>query len=372
MAGIKENHGLRHARILLGIAGLTMQHAAMIKGLLGSEEALLRAKYRDLRAAGLKPGTADMLIRTLKNKVHYREEDNLEKLRGKALVWGFNGYPTRLTEIPAAPPVIFVTGQLPDDDDPVLAMIGSRRCTPQGQRTALLFGAEMADQGIHVVSGMARGIDSASIRGCLKRGGHAFGVLGCGLDQVYPPENTDLFIEILGSGALVSEFPLGTPPRKTNFPRRNRIISALSQGVLVVEASKKSGSLITVDHALSQNRPVMAIPGPVGPCFFQGTNRLIRDGACVVLEPEDVLAVLNLPFCTHSLALWGEESSGGKSLGSIEKKIVALLAHEALTVEEVADRTGTEAGETLAVVSRLELEGTLDRTSGARFIKAGR
>ncbi|MBU0754953.1 MAG: DNA-processing protein DprA, partial [Planctomycetes bacterium] len=184
-------------------------------------------------------------------------------------------------------------------------------------------------------------------------------------DIIYPSEHTRLHLDTLETGALLSEFPLGTQPLRHHFPRRNRIISGLSKGVLIVEASKKSGSLITADHGLEQGRTVMAVPGTVGPSFFQGSNQLIRDGACVVLGPEDVLAALHLPYKK------AKNSDGGERTLEKELKndpIAACCSHEAFTIEELVDRSGMDQTAVLCRVSRMEMEGKLKRVPGGRFL----
>jgi DNA processing protein len=188
-------------------------------------------------------------------------------------------------------------------------------------------------------------------------------VLGCGLDRVYPPENTRLFLDTVNAGALVTEFPLYTAPNKPNFPRRNRIISGLSLGVLVVEASRKSGSLITASHALDQGRLVLAVPGPVGPHFHVGTNQLIQEGASIVLDAEDILIALNLYIRQKPR---GEIAS----LGPEADAVLEACRFEALTLDAVASRCKLPVNKVMRIVSRLEVQGRLDRVPGARFLEA--
>ncbi len=202
-------------------------------------------------------------------------------------VWGDPDYPPLLTEIFDPPLLLFYHGKLPRPEEVCVAMVGSRRYTPYGRQVASLFAQDLAEQGIIVVSGMARGIDSACHLGALK-GGSTIAVLGSGLDVVYPRENAALYEKICSRGAVISEFPLGTSARPVNFPRRNRIISGLSRAVVVVEANEKSGTMVTVDFALEQGRDVFAVPGPITSPASRGTNRLIRDGARMALSPEDI------------------------------------------------------------------------------------
>ena len=200
-------------------------------------------------------------------------------------------YPKVLLEIPDPPPYLYVKGELRGSETAV-AVVGSRRASTYGMLTTTRLATELAAHGVTVVSGMARGVDTAAHRGALSGGGRTIGVLGCGIDVVYPPENRKLFEEMAEKGALVSEFPLGTLPLAENFPRRNRIISGMSRGVLVVEAMENSGSLITAQFALDQGREVFAIPGNINTSSSRGANRLIKQGAKLVESVDDILEEL--------------------------------------------------------------------------------
>ena len=201
-------------------------------------------------------------------------------------------YPAMLAPLPDAPPVLFVKGRLPEARVR-LALVGSRRATAYGRQVARRLAGDLAVLGVEVVSGGARGIDTFAHRGALDAGGRTVAVLGCGFAHTYPPENAELFEAIAASGAIVSEFPVETAPLAENFPRRNRLISALSAGTIVVEATDKSGSLITAGHALEQGREVMAVPGPVTSEQSRGCHRLIQQGAKLVQAVDDVLAELS-------------------------------------------------------------------------------
>lgn len=352
------NEKLKEARLLLGVAGYSMKTADKIRAHFGSEQVLLDARVQDLRAAGLGPRTAERLVELRERNAHI---DEAKRCEADVLVNGFSGFPAALAEIPDAPAVLFCRGCLPET--PRLAVVGARRCTPEGLKLARSFGRAMAEQGVVVVSGLARGIDAAAMGACLQAGGKAIGVLGCGLDRVYPPENAGLFLDTVRSGALVTEFPLRTQPLKPHFPRRNRVISGLALGVLVVEASRKSGSLITVDHALDQGREVLAVPGPVGPTFHVGTNQLIRDGASIALCAEDVMATLNLSID------WAPPAEAP----AVEPDAAAVLEacrFQALTLDAMAARCALPVSRVMRIVSRLEVQGRLTRVPGARFLEA--
>ncbi len=198
-------------------------------------------------------------------------------------------YPQRLKEIIDPPVVLYVKGRLPAVDDAVIALVGARQATAYGLAVAEQLSMRLAEVGVAVISGMARGIDAAAHRGALKACGRTYGVLGCGLDIVYPVQNQELSRKTAEQGCLISEFPFGTEPLPYHFPRRNRIVSALSQGVVVVEANAKSGALITADFALEQGRDVLAVPGRIDSPQSFGPHQLIRNGAKIVLSVEDIL-----------------------------------------------------------------------------------
>jgi DNA processing protein len=209
-------------------------------------------------------------------------------------------YPACLKTIPDAPVLLYYRGEFLNDDENALAIVGSRLASIYGQQIAEKFARHLASLGITIVSGMARGIDTAAHWGCLKSGGKTIAVLGCGLSQIYPPENQELYEAICRQGAVLSEFPMAAPPKAVHFPQRNRIISGLSLGVLIVEAAQRSGALITSRFALEQGREVFAIPGKVDQMSAQGTNRLIQQGAKLVTCVEDILEEL-LPSLRRSL-----------------------------------------------------------------------
>jgi len=228
-------------------------------------------------------------------------------------------YPTNLKNIFSPPILLYVKGKLLTRDVAGVAMVGSRRPTPYGRLTAERLSAELAGRGITVVSGMARGIDTATHKSALKAGGRTIAVLGSGLDIIYPAENRALAEQIASSGAVISEFPMGTRPLRKNFPRRNRVISGLSLGVVVVEAAQKSGSLITAGFALDQGREVFAVPGKIDSYASKGTHSLIKQGAKLVEDSEDIIEELR-PILKEGVVrqdvCQGEEGVGEKIIGN--------------------------------------------------------
>lgn len=203
-------------------------------------------------------------------------------------------YPKRLTTVPDAPCALYYVGRLPDDGKPAIAIIGARNCSEYGKGMARQFGEILALAGVQIVSGMARGIDGIGQQAALRAGGYSLGVLGCGVDICYPSDNRALYEELVASGGVCSEYPPGTTPRPVLFPPRNRIISGLCDGVLVIEAKERSGTLITVDMALEQGREVYALPGRATDPLSLGCNRLIRQGAALVISPQEMLRDLGV------------------------------------------------------------------------------
>ncbi len=269
----------------------------------GSAKAVFQARRPELEQLRIKPETIESIMKREFESVADDELANVKALGGDVLVLDDGSYPSLLREIPDPPITLYVQGNWQECLDlPCVAVIGSRNCSTYGQNASEMLSRDLASRGICIVSGLARGIDSAAHRGAIKAGGRTIAVLGTGLDSIYPKENTKLAAEIIDSGgAVVSQFPLGTPPLKDNFPYRNRIISGLSLGVLIVEASERSGSLITARLAMEQNREVMAVPGNITSGNSFGTNYLIKAGAKLVQQWQDVVAELPAAVSTAIL-----------------------------------------------------------------------
>ncbi|HQB39140.1 MAG TPA: DNA-processing protein DprA [Deltaproteobacteria bacterium] len=275
-------------------------------------------------------------------------------------------YPKSLFEIPDPPPMLYVRGRLAQGA-PAVAIVGSRRATHYGITTTGQLAESLARHGVNVVSGMARGIDTAAHKGALLAGGTTTAVLGCGIDRVYPPENRQLFEDTAQSGCLVSEFPLGTLPLAENFPRRNRIISGLSRGVLVVEAAENSGSLITAQFALEHGRDVFAVPGNICFATSRGSNRLIKQGAKLVDCVEDILE--ELPGCRDCSAT--EKNGAGRGnfgLTPREAGIYELLAQAPLHVDDLIIQSELTAAEVSSMLLHLELKGAVTALPGGHYM----
>lgn len=293
------------------------------------------------------------------------------------------GYPRRLLALADPPPVLFLRGDPSFLSRRCVAMVGSRRSTGVGRRTAERIAQELSEVGVTVASGLALGIDGAAHRGALSGSGGTIAVLGCGPDRVYPAGNRELFREIIRRGLLVSEFPPGDRPRAHHFPRRNRIIAGLSSGVIVVEAARKSGAIITVDHALDLGLEVFAVPGSVESVQAQGTNSLIRDGAHLLTSGSEVLEVLrweeerassdeplsSFPIHTGTQPSLGPEPAGASDVRRVE----AVFGLGPLALDQLVPRSGLPVERVLAALTRLELSGLVGRCGGGwSHSRAGR
>jgi len=280
-------------------------------------------------------------------------------------------YPPQLAAIPDRPPALFVLGDPAALSRPQLAIVGSRSATAAGRETALEFAARLAAAGLVITSGLAIGIDAAAHRGALHARGITIAVCGTGLDRVYPCEHAALAVEIAANGALVSEFPTGTRPLAHNFPRRNRLLSGLARGVLVIEAAARSGSLITARLAGEQGRDVMAMPGSIHNALARGCHRLIKDGAALVETVEDVLETLGLPVLATPANSGADrhdpvENPGGR-LDSGAEILLNALGFGPTDLDRLVERTGLAAQAVISKLQLLELEGRVESLAGGRY-----
>jgi DNA processing protein len=273
------------------------------------------------------------------------------------------GYPPALLQIPDPPVVLWVRGIAATLGEPAVALVGSRRATPTGLAVARRLSQELAEAGLCIVSGLARGIDGAAHRGALDAGGKTVAVLGNGVDVAYPAEHRALATAVAQSGAVVSEFPPGTRPQPNHFPLRNRIISGLSGAVVVVEASERSGSLITARAALEQGRDVLAVPGNVAAGTHRGCHALIKDGARLVETVEDILDELGRPLPRRN----GPAVSDNTLVSNVLEEF--MPSGERVTADELAARSGRKVGEWLADLALLEVAGLVARTPGGGFVR---
>ena len=289
----------------------------------------------------------------------------LETMQIRLISFWDDDYPTLLREIHDPPALLYLRGKLPNKE--CFAIVGSRRATRTGLMATRDLATSLASHDICIVSGLARGVDSAAHRGALDAKGATIAVLGCGIDKIYPPENSKLYLEICENNAIISEYPPETPPLAGHFPGRNRIISGLSRGVLIVEAAEKSGSLITGDFALEQGRELFAIPGALQNPNSRGTNQLLKEGAQLVTEATDILQVL----WPHRPSVQQQEKYDGFS-GQLEGQslnVFQQLGHEPLHSDEIARQCGLTPMELSAILLDLELRGGIQALPGHFYIR---
>jgi DNA processing protein len=294
-----------------------------------------------------------------------RELDRVRAHNFRIYCYGDAAYPAGLKKIPDPPPVLYCWGRLEYGDDVAVALVGTRKPSPLGIFHARQLSSQLSRQGLTIVSGMARGIDSEAHHGALEAGGRTVAVLGCGLDVVYPPENEQLMGQIANQGAVLTEFPLGTKPVAGNFPARNRIISGLSLGVVVVEANHDSGSLITADFAMEQGREVFAIPGNIESEGSKGPHQLIRQGAKLVEDYRDILAELAIPHLTQTEL----DVAAPGPMSALEQQLYGILTREPVHINQIQRRVGLTAAQVNFVLTQLELKGIVKRFPGQLYLK---
>lgn len=329
---------------------------------------VLEAQGEDLqRFEGLPKNFLSNVALLIKKGEARKELELIEKEKVDLVCWDEPGYPKLLKEIFDPPALLYVKGAIPEDM-PTLAIVGSRRASLYGLKVAHNFAVTLVSWGLTIVSGMARGIDSAAHKGALKAGGKTIAVLGSGLSCIYPPENKALAKEISQHGAVISEFPMTTAPFAQNFPRRNRIISGLSLGVLVVEAARRSGALITVNCALEQGREVFAIPGKTDSPTSWGTHQLIKEGAKLVDEPSEIIHEFNLDSLNKSGTKDSKTTVRSRALSEEERAIVDFLSDEPVFFDQIARECNLPITQLMSDLTRLEIKGMVKQLPGKRFI----
>ncbi len=401
---------LKHWVWLSQRAGIGSRTAIQLLAHFGTPERIYFAGENELRITGILSGPlytafTDKDITKARIIVDKCDENNF-----RIITINDAEYPERLRNIYDPPILIYVAGHLPIiDEEAAVAIVGTRKCTIYGTKTAERMGYEITCSGGIVVSGLARGIDSAAVRGALRAGGRAVGVLGTGIDIVYPAENRSLFRDVVSVGALVSEYPPGTPPARGSFPARNRIISGLSVGVLVIEAPKKSGALITAARALEQGRDVFAVPGNADSEACAGSNELLREGATFAVCGGDIISEYINRF--PSKLVYGEKSrsliphekrdseadedtqnSGEKpvpalkneidnkksvdyidlvieraSLSDSELRVISVMKTGDMHVDEIIAESGIDVSSVLSALTLLQIKGAVSQKNGKRF-----
>ncbi len=350
-----------------GIAGVGRVRISRLREFFGSLQDAWKAPEGKLKQAGLDSRSVDALLTVRSRMSLDGEMEKLERHGVQVVVCEDPVYPSRLKEIYDYPPVLYVKGNLPAQDEPCLAVVGTRRPTIYGRQVTEEIVTDLVRSKITIVSGLARGIDSVAHRAALDAGGKTIAVFASGLDITYPRENTRLAQSIMGHGALVSEHPLGVKPRPESFPLRNRIMSGLSLGILVVEAGERSGALITAHQAVEQNREVFAIPGSILSPASQGTNRLIQEGAKLVRNYTDILQELNLTIIVQQA-----EMREFSPANDAEAAILKQLGPEPNHIDEICRRSGLTMPEVSSTLAMLELRGIARQVGNMNYVLARR
>jgi len=345
----------------------------LVKGIGAARIRLLLDAFGDLRTAwnasaeGLQAtGLSAALI---ENLVTLRADVSLEKVwediqaQGiQVLTWEDEGYPRHLSDLDNAPPVLYLRGEYLPEDEWAVAVVGTRRVTAYGRQVAENIARTLAGSDVTVVSGLARGIDAIAHQAAIEAGGRTLAVLGNGVDRVYPLEHRQLADQVIAHGALISDYPVGTPPDAHNFPPRNRIISGLSLATVVVEAGVKSGALITANFAAEQGREVFAVPGNVFAPQSKGANRLIQQGAHPLLDPKEILEILELTLISEH-----REARVVLPADATEARLFGLLSHEPTHVDEIRARADLPIEKVTSALAMMELKGMVRQVSGMRY-----
>ena len=370
---ITDTENEEYMLFLAGVDYLTAFEADRLIECFGGAKEVFEAGEGELFTSGiLSPYSFEKMIERRRD---YDPHEEYEKLKARGI--GFVSrehpqYPERLSQIADPPPGLFYKGKLPENGRPAIAVIGSRGCTPYGRELGVSFSEELAKLGIDIISGMAAGIDGYAHRGALQGGGQTYAILGCGVDICYPPANKDIYERIPQSGGLITEFPPGREPLPANFPMRNRIISGLADGILVVEARQRSGTGITVELGLEQGKDIYAIPGRIGDKLSDGCNKLIRQGARLVTSPEDIVAEM-----AHSYGYLVDREGAQnrtnrkikvKGLTSDQAMVLKILDLRPKSTSELSFRTGLDFSQLMAALTFLELRGLARSTGDGRFI----
>lgn len=344
---------------LSDIPGIGCRKISALMKIFGNPENIFQASEKALsQVEALTDTDREAMIKSRKQeKIKYR----YEKLERSGIRYTYQGqpeYPERLVSLSDAPYGLFYKGSLPAEAQKTVAVVGSRNASHPARALAANFGRELAENGIAVVSGLARGVDIMAQRGVLTvAAGRTYGVLGCGLDMCYPPEHMESFVQMQEMGGVISEFAPGTPPLARNFPMRNRIISGLSDGVLVLEAGSRSGSLITAHQALEQGRDLFVVPGNPWEKAYQGSNELIKTGAALVTCTRDILDALGI-FLDEDIS--EKKKKNQVLLESTEKIVYSYLGFEPIHLSHIARMSGVPVQKAIEALISMELKGIVE------------
>ena len=353
---------------ILTAPGVGQHRARLLIGHFQNSETVLKASFKSLcQVDGIDEKTAHAIRNQIDHQFVDQQLIQIEKHNVQLVSFWDPQYPKLLKRIYDPPALLYVKGKLSKHQKLTIAVVGMRAASQYGRWMAEMIGAELSKRGIVVVSGMARGVDTHAHQGALQNGGETWAVFGCGLDIIYPPENKNLYHKIIDQGAVISEFPMGAEPLSTHFPRRNRIISGLSLGTVVVEAGHKSGALITAYNALSQSREVFAVPGDIRSKKSVGTHRLIKEGAKLIENVEDIL---------DEIPQWKKLSQANSrvdqplpQLSQQEKQLWDVLSKQPTHVDKLAKQAKMDVSETLSVLLSLELKDAVKQMAGMMFMR---
>jgi DNA processing protein len=334
------------------VKGIGAVHFRNLLDTFGDAETAWNAPAENLRGAGL---SSKLVVNLCQMRLQVNLELIWEHIQAQnihVLTWEDEKYPRRLKEIEQPPPVLYLRGDLRLEDEWAVAVVGTRRITVYGRQVAEEVSGTLARNGVTVVSGLARGVDAVAHQAAIQAGGRTLAVLGSGVDRLYPPENQHLAEQIISQGAVISDYPLGTPPEGPNFPPRNRIISGLSLAVIVIEANLDSGAMITATFAAEQGRELFAVPGSILAPQSRGANRLIRDGARLLLDPQEVLEVLDLQQAT------AQQTARQILPGDpVEAQLYQALGSEPQHVDDIRSKTGMSIEKVSSTLALMELKG---------------
>jgi len=367
---VTELESLVALNMIEGLGPVTIRRLVESAGSAGRALGATEDELR--RVEGIGPETAARIVRGRKSVDVSAEIRKVQESRLALIPFTDTAYPELLKQIYDPPPILYVRGALKPEDRHAIAVVGARRCSSYGVSCAERLAGQLAGVGFTVVSGLARGLDTAAHRGALRSKGRTIAVLGSGLNRLYPPENRELADEIASSGAVISEFPMDAGPQRTNFPLRNRLISGLSLGVVVVEAARKSGSLITAAQALEQGRTVFAVPGRIDSFTSRGVHALIRDGAKLVESVEDICQ--EFPYLFPAAEAAAAAGEGGEKprpkLAPDEEAVFNALSAEERSIDEIIGACSLSPASVAASLLSLELKHLVIQLPGKMFRKA--
>lgn len=370
------------------VKGMESGRRRLLLDMLGTPEEIYKAGEAMLRSIPLLEDFHIGQLLNYRNTDYEKEIESFTKAGIGFVTVDEKEYPGRLRDIPDAPPFLFFKGELPGDNKPAVAMVGSRKCSIYGREMCLKFSESLAAAGIDIISGMAAGVDGFAHRGAIKAGGKTYAVLGCGVDVCYPAMNRDIFDTLSGKqdrirtdktesdgenvksyGGIISEYYPGDKALPYNFPQRNRIISGLCDILLVVEAGKKSGTFITVDHALEQGREIFAIPGRIGDTVSDGCNSLIKNGAMMATEPDDIIEELKNHYEMLLTVEKKKKKTVKEKLSGEEKEVYDRLEPVPIGINEISGLTGVGFDRLSMILISLELKGLIKEVGKNLYIK---